>query len=80
MSIYIHKSNNISVLLYHYVCLAKYRRAIFECSIDDVLRQTCEEIFKRYEINLLEIGTDGDHVHFLIQSVPMLPPTHIVKV
>jgi REP element-mobilizing transposase RayT len=28
----------------------------------------------------MEIGTDGDHVHFLIQSVPMLSPTYIVRV
>ena len=25
----IHKSHNVSVLLYHYVLLAKYRRAVF---------------------------------------------------
>ena len=25
----------------------------------------------------MEIGTEGDHVHFLIQSVPMYSPTKI---
>ena len=34
---------------------------------------------KRYEINFIEIGTDKDHVHFLIQSIPMLSPTKIIK-
>ena len=29
----------------------------------------CEEIEKRYDIRFLEIGTDDDHVHLLIQSV-----------
>lgn len=33
-----------------------------------------------YEINVLKIGTDGDHVHFLIQSVPTFVPTSIVKI
>jgi len=28
------------------------------------------EIALRFEIVFLEIGTDGDHVHFLLQSVP----------
>ena len=80
MSDYIHKSHNVSVLLYHYVCPAKYRRVIFDDSVDKVLIQTCEEISKRFEINVVEIGTDGDHVHFLIQSIPKLSPTEIVGI
>ena len=28
----------------------------------------------------IEIGTDQDHVHFLIQSVPMYSPTKIARV
>lgn len=78
MSNYIHKSHNVNLLLYHYVCPAKYRRVIFDDSVDRVVTQTCKEMSKRYDINVLEIGTDGDHVHFLIQSVPMLAPTEIV--
>ena len=80
MSEYIHKSHNVSILLYHYVCPAKYRRIIFDDRVDKILTQTCQEIGKRYEINIVEIGTDGDHVHFLIQSVPMLSPTEIIRI
>ena len=80
MSEYIHKPHNVSVLLYHYVCPAKYRRVIFNNSVDKVLIRTCQEISKCYDINILELGTDGDHVHFLIQSVPMLAPQQIVRV
>ena len=80
MSEFIHKSHNMSVLLYHYVCPAKYRRVIFDNSVDNILVQTCGEISKRYDINILEIGTDGDHVHFLIQSVPSISPTEIVRI
>ena len=42
------------------------------------LVKVCEEITKRYEILFLEIGTDKNHVHFLIQSVPTYSPTKIV--
>ena len=79
MSRYIHKSHNVSVLLYHLVCPAKYRKVVFDERVDDVLKATCLEIARRYEIEFLEIGTDKDHVHFLIQSVPMYSPTKIVK-
>ncbi len=70
MSTYLYKSHNVSVLLYHAVCPAKYRRAVFTEQVDAVLTQVCLDIAKRYEIVFLEIGTDQDHVHFLLQSVP----------
>ncbi len=79
MSIYIHKSHNVSVLIYHLVCPAKYRKVVFDERVDEILKEICLEISKRYEIVFLEIGTDGDHVHFLIQSVPSYSPTKIVK-
>ena len=79
MSEYIHKSHNVSVLMYHFVCPAKYRRVVFSEAVDVGLKEICEEIEKRYDIRFLEIGTDKDHVHFLIQSVPKFSPTQIIK-
>jgi len=79
MSDYIHKSHNVSVLLYHAVCPTKYRRVVFDSRVDDVLKDVCLEIAARYEITFLEIGTDKDHVHFLMQSVPVLSPSRIVQ-
>jgi putative transposase len=57
---------------------AKYRRAVFDVSVDQVLREVCLEIEKRYQIKFLEIGIDEDHVHFLVQSVPTYNVTKIV--
>jgi len=79
MSTYVHKKHNVSVLLYHLVCPAKYRRVVFSEEVDQELRKICLEITKRYEITFLEIGTDKDHVHFLIQSIPMYSPTKIAR-
>ena len=72
MSEYIHKSHNVTVLMYHLVFPAKYRRAVFDKVVDEELRDVCMELEKRYEVKFLEIGTDNDHVHFLIQSVPIV--------
>ena len=80
MSDYRHKRHNVSSLLYHIVCPAKYRRVIFDAEVDTVLKDVCLDIAKRYEIAFLEIGTDKDHVHFLVQSVPSYSPTKIVKI
>jgi putative transposase len=80
VSLYIHKSHNVSVLIYHLVCPAKYRRIVFNNSVDQKIKAICLEIAKRYEIHFLEIGTDKDHIHFLIQSVPVYPPTKIARI
>ena len=76
---YIHKSHNVSVLIYHLVCPSKYRRVIFDETVDAYMKDVCLEIEKRYEINFLEIGLDGDHAHFLVQSVPMYSPKKVVQ-
>ena len=78
MSRLIRKSHNVSVLVYHFVCPAKYRRAVLDEKVDQVLRDVCLEIAARYQIEFLEIGTDKDHVHFLVQSVPTYSPTKII--
>jgi putative transposase len=80
VSKFIHKSHNVSVLLYHIVCPAKYRRAVYTAAVDSKLKEVCLEISKRYEISFLEIGTDKEHVHFLVQSVAMYSPKKIVQV
>ncbi len=79
MSEYVHKSHNVTVLMYHLVFPAKYRRAIFDDKVDTELRDICLEIEQRFEIKFLEIGTDADHVHFLVQSVPMYSVKKIVQ-
>ena len=79
MSEYIHKSHNVSVLMYHFVCPAKYRRVVFSEEVDKGLKEICQEIEQRYDIRFLEIGTDKDHVHFLVQSVPKFSPTQIIR-
>jgi len=79
MSDYHHKRHNVSALIYHIVCPAKYRRVVFDKQVDTVLKEICLEIAQRYEIVFLEIGTDKNHVHFLVQSVPSYSPTKIVK-
>ena len=80
MSEYIHKKHNVTLLLYHIVCPAKYRRTVFGKKVEDALRDVCIEIEKRYEIKFLEIGADEDHVHFLVQSVPTKSVSEVVRV
>ena len=73
------KSHNKSILVYHFVCPAKYRRVVFDKKVDEILKETCMEIEKRYEVRFIEIGADKDHVHFLIQSIPTYSVKKIIQ-
>ena len=80
MSEHILKSHNKTVLLYHLVFPAKYRRKVFSKEVEKNLVEICLEISERFEINFLEIGNDEDHIHFLVQGIPKMPVSRIVQV
>jgi REP element-mobilizing transposase RayT len=64
VSIYVHKSHNVNVLIYHLVFPTKYRRLVVDDKVDQLIKDICPEIGKWYEIYFVEIGTDKDHMHF----------------
>ena len=49
-------------------------------AVDQVLREVCLEIEPRYQLKFPEIGTDEDHVHFLVQSVPAYSVAKLVTI
>ena len=51
---------------------------MFDDDVDAVLKEVCKDIELRYEVRFIEIGTDKEHVHFLVQAVPTLSPTRII--
>jgi REP element-mobilizing transposase RayT len=67
-------------LIYHLVFPAKYRRVVFDREVDEALKEVCLEIEKRYQVKFPEVGTDQDHVHFMVQSVPNYRVTKLVTI
>jgi REP element-mobilizing transposase RayT len=53
---------------------------VFTKDVDKELKEICLEISKRYEISFIEIGTDDNHVYFLLQTVPMYSPSRLSQV
>jgi len=76
----ISKSHNASVLLYHLVYPAKYRRKVFSEDVSKSLLEICFEITVKYEIEFIEVGSDNNHVHFFIQGIPSMSPSDIVRI
>ena len=79
MSEHIHKRHNKTLLLYHLVFPCKYRRTVLTTAVEQTLKSTCLEIGICYEMNFIEIGSDDNHVHYLIQSLPSLSVSDMAR-
>jgi len=53
---------------------------VIDEKVDQVLKEVCLDIADRYQVEFLEIGTDKDHVHFQVQSVPTYSPRKIITI
>ncbi len=75
---HIRKSHNKTLLVFHLVCPIKYRRKVFTEGNETTFKSVCLELSTRYPYTFLEIGLDGDHAHFLIQTIPTIRITDMV--
>ena len=75
-----YKRHNKMLLLYHLVFPVKYRKKVITEAISKTIKEICIEISERYEMQFLEIGTDDDHIHFLLQGVPTMAVEKIVRI
>ena len=76
---YIHSAHNVSNLIYHFVTPTKYLRLAITGIVEGSIKQICAGIELRYDwIRFLEVGADGNHVHWLVQSTPEHSPTQII--
>ena len=63
-------------LLYHCVLVTKYRHKIFNhIDIIPIIRDVGDES----KFTIIECECDEDHVHILIESIPILSPLSIVR-
>ena len=66
---------------YHLVIVMKYRRKIFVKQ--EYVKYLCHitrEIAQRYEFEIEELGSDGDHVHILVSAPPRFSPSKIMQI
>jgi len=55
---------------YHIVFPVKYRRALLSDHISKYIKEISKELEQRYELDIDQIGTDGDHIHILVSFHP----------
>lgn len=65
---------------YHIVFPVKYRKALLDSEVTNIIQETSEEIAKRYPIDMEAIGYDKDHIHLLCGAHPKVAPGRIVQI
>jgi putative transposase len=65
---------------YHIVFPVKYRRALLDEEVTEIIQQTAEGIAKRYAIEMEAIGCDKDHIHLLCGAHPKVAPSKIIQI
>ena len=57
----------------------KYRKALLDDEVIEILKGTSYGISERYAIEMEAIGCDNDHIHLLCSAHPKLAPGRIVQ-
>ena len=65
---------------YHIVFPVKYRKALLDDEVTQIIEETAQGIAERYEIEIEAIGTDKDHIHLLCGAHPKIAPGRIVQI
>lgn len=69
-----YKKNRHSVfyLKYHLILVTKYRHPFINKKINNDIKEIVKNICIKWELDLEEIETEGDHVHIMFQGKPQL--------
>jgi len=65
---------------YHMVFVIKYRKYLIDKEVQDWLKEIFKGITERYYLNFHAIGTDGDHLHILVEAAPRYSPSRVMQI
>lgn len=62
------------------VFVMKYRKNLISESVFNLIKSILTEITKRYYLYFDAVGTDGDHLHILVEAAPRYSPSRIMQI
>lgn len=72
-------SHSIFNLKIHLILVVAYRRKVISSSIMHTLRETITEVCESFSVNVLEFSGEMDHVHLLLEIVPTIRISDLVR-
>ncbi len=58
----------------------KYRKALIDEQVTEIIKETASGIAERYAIEMEALGCDKDHIHLLCGAHPKIAPGRIVQI
>jgi len=65
---------------YHLVFPVKYRKALLDREVEQIVTETARGIMERYDIEMEALGMDRDHLHVLCGAHPKHAPGDLVRI
>ena len=65
---------------YHMVFVIKYRKCLITDEIFDFMKTLFSEITERYYLYFDALGSDGDHLHIVVEAAPRYSPSRIMQI
>lgn len=62
------------------VLVVKYRKSLISAEVFEFLKKVFVGISERYFLNFQAIGSDGNHIHILIEAAPRYSPSRIMQI
>ena len=75
-----HASHCTYRIRYHMVFVLKYRKKLLTIEIFDFIKRICNDIEQRYYLHFDALGSDGDHLHMVIEGAPRYAPSNIMQI
>ena len=64
----------------HIIFVTKYRKKLFRLNkLADDVKQFLYDVTRKYEYTIIQMETDKDHVHILLEYSPKVSVSDIVK-
>lgn len=62
------------------VFVLKYRKKLLTSEIFEFIKAVCQGIEERYFIHFDALGSDGDHLHLVVEGAPRYSPSRIMQI
>lgn len=63
----------------HLILVCKYRKKLLVGNINKLIKNTIYEIESKSDFNIIEMETDKDHIHIMLQYIPRISISSIVN-
>jgi len=65
---------------YHMVFVLKYRKYLITDKMFEFIKSVCKSIDERYYLHFDALGSDGDHLHLVVEAAPRYAPSRIMQI